>query len=323
MSSAFDELKVVALAGGVGGAKLVFGLDRILPAGNLSVIVNTGDDFEHFGLKICPDLDTVCYTLANMADPKHGWGLMDESYAVSKNLAALNAPTWFTLGDRDLATHMERTRLLNLGWKLSEVTAHFCKLWRINSHIIPMSEMAAPTMLNTKLEGTLSFQEYFVKHQCQPDVLSISYEHNSNATASESALRALEEADLVVICPSNPLLSIAPILSFKEIERLVRLKKVIAVSPIIQGKALKGPAAKLYKELGFEVSSKSVLKTYQSIVDLFVYDELDSEEFKNFAFNDIIIRDAQTIMKNDSEKIQLANTILKLGKTMLGQAENG
>lgn len=317
MSRKTEDLKVVALAGGVGGAKLVLGLDRVLTPGNLSVIVNTGDDFEHFGLKICPDLDTICYTLADLVDKTRGWGLADESYQVSNNLESLYAPTWFTLGDKDIAVHLERTRLLDEGHSLSQVTQHFCKLWGVKTRVYPMSDQPSPTLVNTKEHGLLSFQEYFVKHHFQPEVLNLDYQRTSEVRPTEELLAAMNEADLVVICPSNPLLSIAPILDFDDIRAVLKQKPVIAVSPIIQGQALKGPAAKMFKELNVEASSMSVLEAYRDVLNLYVFDKLDELEFENYHNTDIIVYKAQTIMKTEAEKIRLARELITQGLKLL------
>lgn len=320
MSVTLQELKVVALAGGVGGAKLVYGLDRVLKPGQLSVVVNTGDDFEHFGLKICPDLDTICYTLADIVDKNRGWGLADESYKVSNYLETLHAPTWFTLGDRDIAVHLERTRLLHEDYSLSEVTQHFCKLWGIQTKVFPMCDSPAPTLVNTKEHGLLSFQEYFVKYRFQPEVLNLVYERVEDAKPGEHLMDALEAADLVVICPSNPLLSIGPILAFEEVREVMRRKLVIAVSPIIQGQALKGPAAKMFKELQIEASSRMVLEGYQDLLNLYVYDKLDAEEFLNYDNKDIMVHKAQTIMKTEADKVLLAKELISQGLKLLETA---
>lgn len=320
MKKTLENLRVVALAGGVGGAKLVFGLDRVLKPGNLSVVVNTGDDFEHFGLRICPDLDTIVYTLADMADKNRGWGLAEESYEVIHFLERLQAPTWFTLGDKDIAVHLERTRLLKDGLSLTEVTQHFCQLWNIQSMVFPMCDSPAPTMVNTRENGLLSFQEYFVKYHFQPQVIGLDYARAADASPSKSLLDAMEAADLVVICPSNPLLSIGPILAFEEIRDIVQRKMAIAVSPIIQGQALKGPAAKMFNELQIEASSRSVLERYKDLIDLYVYDQLDAEEFLNDDNKDIMVHKAQTIMKTEMDKILLAKELICEGLKLLETA---
>jgi len=318
MRMKIEDLKVVALAGGVGGAKLVLGLDHLLKPGHLSVVVNTGDDFEHFGLKICPDLDTICYTLADLVDPNHGWGLANETYQVSQYLKELDAPGWFTLGDKDIAVHMERTRLLDAGWTLSQVTQHFCQKWGIESKVYPMTDLPAPTLIHTKRDGLMSFQEYFVKHHFQPQVMSVVYERAMEDLPSIEVTKALEEADLVVICPSNPILSIEPIIRFTEIRNRLKEKKVIAVSPLVQGQALKGPAAKIYDELGFVPEAYTVLLAYQDFLNLFIYDELDEEIIPDEKVRDIITFKAQTIMKAKSDKIALAEIVLNQGLKLLG-----
>ena len=307
----FSTLKVAALAGGVGGAKLVLGLDRVLSPGNLSAIVNTGDDFTHFGLKICPDIDSVCYSLAGLANKSYGWGLEGETWNVADALEALGAPTWFQLGDRDLATHLERTRLLGQGKKLSQVVAEFCANWGIFSHILPMSDEDAPTLIETK-EGTiLPFQDYLVREKAQPEVNRILLHGGFEPTLLPDALLAIQEADLVVIAPSNPWVSIDPILGLNGIREALESKFVVAVSPIIQGKAIKGPAAKMFAELGIQPSSLAVLKHYSDLLDLFVYDSSE----KPMSFSDIPDRiqttQLQTIMTDEADKVQLASAILE------------
>ena len=307
----FSTLKVAVLAGGVGGAKLVLGLDRVLSPGNLSSIVNTGDDFTHFGLKICPDIDSVCYSLAGLANKSYGWGLEGETWNVADALEALGAPTWFQLGDRDLATHLERTRLLGQGKKLSQVVAEFCANWGIFSHILPMSDEDAPTLIETK-EGTiLPFQDYLVREKAQPEVNRILLHGGFEPTLLPDALLAIQQADLVVIAPSNPWVSIDPILGLYGIREALESKFVVAVSPIIQGKAIKGPAAKMFAELGIQPSSLAVLKHYSDLLDLFVYDSSE----KPMSFSDIPdgiqTTQLQTIMTDEADKVQLASAILE------------
>ena len=313
MSNRITDLRVVALAGGVGGAKLVVGLDQLLPPGQLTAIVNTGDDFEHFGLKICPDLDTVCYSLAGMADSQHGWGLANETWQVSRSLENLEAPTWFQLGDRDLATHLERTRLLQAGLSLSEVTSHFCQLWGIHSSVLPMSDAPAPTLIETRDDGILGFQEYFVREYFAPEVRTVILNGGRPAEPAADLLPALSEADLVVICPSNPWVSIDPILNVSGIRPLLYSKPVIAVSPIIQGQALKGPAAKLFKELGIEPSARAVREHYGDLLNAFMMDQLDRSASENDTSKGIINCYTNTIMKTEEDKRQLARVVLELG----------
>ena len=204
-------MKTIALAGGVGGAKLADGLAGVLPPEDLTVIVNTGDDFEHLGLYISPDLDTVCYNMAGINNPLTGWGRDDETLQVFTELEALGAPTWFRLGDRDLATHLERTRRLRAGETLSQVTAALCEAWGIQSRVLPMSDQLIPTMVMTD-EGELAFQEYFVARRCEPKVTGFRFENILQAAPAPGVLEAIEAAELVVICPSNPWVSIDPIL---------------------------------------------------------------------------------------------------------------
>lgn len=308
--SQFSTLKVAVLAGGVGGAKLVLGLDRVLSPGNLSAIVNTGDDFTHFGLKICPDIDSVCYSLAGLANKSYGWGLEGETWNVADALEVLGAPTWFQLGDRDLATHLERTRLLGQGKKLSQVVADFCANWGILSHVLPMSDEDAPTLIETKAGAILPFQDYLVREKAQPEVNRILLHGGFEPMLSQGALFAIQEADLVVIAPSNPWVSIDPILGLSGMRDALKTKFVVAVSPIIQGKAIKGPAAKMFAELGIEPSSLAVLKHYSDLLDLFVYDA--SEKPMNLAEipEGIETIQLQTIMTDEADKVQLASAIL-------------
>ena len=307
----FSTLKVAVLAGGVGGAKLVLGLDRVLSPGNLKVIVNTGDDFTHFGLKICPDIDSVCYSLAGLANKSYGWGLEGETWNVADALEALGAPTWFQLGDRDLATHLERTRLLGEGKKLSQVVAEFCTSWGIVSGILPMSDDDAPTLIETKAGTILPFQDYLVREKAQPEVSRILLHGGLEPTLSADALRAIQEADLVVIAPSNPWVSIDPILEFHDIKEALEAKFVVAVSPIIQGKAIKGPAAKMFAELGIQPSSLAVLSHYSDLLNLFVYDASEKPMPLSDIPEGIGTIQLQTIMTDEADKIQLATAILQ------------
>ncbi|MFZ3150358.1 MAG: 2-phospho-L-lactate transferase [Anaerolineaceae bacterium] len=316
------KLKVVALAGGVGGAKLAVGLDHVLEPGNLTVIVNTGDDFEHFGLTICPDLDTVCYSLAGKADSLHGWGLEDESWQVAASLKELKAPTWFQLGDRDLATHLERTRLLRIGWSLSKVTQHFCRMWGIRSWVLPMSNQPFRTMIRTKQGELLSFQEYFVKDHFEPEIDKIIFEKAADCEPEPSILERILNADLVVFCPSNPWVSLDPILSLPGVREAIRKKTAIAVSPIIKGKTVKGPASKMFFELGIEPSSRSVMEHYQDVLDGFIFDDQDAILFQNEADARIIKLSTNTLMKNVEDKINLANQVLIFGSSLIVQARN-
>jgi LPPG:FO 2-phospho-L-lactate transferase len=308
-------MKIVALAGGVGGAKLAYGFAQILKPGDLTVIVNTGDDFEHFGLYICPDLDTVCYGLAEIADPLTGWGRAGDIYQSLEEAVELGGPDWFKIGDKDLGTQLERTRRLKTGQKLSEITRDFCQAWGINSSVIPMTDEKVSTTLVTTEMGELPFQEYFVHQKCQPSVKSVKYSGAENAKPVPAIIEALEAANLVVICPSNPWLSIDPILSIQGIKKAMSKNKVIAVSPIIQGKALKGPASKMFLEMGIEASAEAVVDHYHGLIWGFVFDQLDINLKSNIDQKGIITLTTDTIMNNKLAKVRLAEKIIKFSET--------
>jgi LPPG:FO 2-phospho-L-lactate transferase len=310
------KLKVAALAGGVGGAKLADGLARCLPPENLTIIVNTGDDFQHFGLTICPDLDTVCYTLAGIANPETGWGQTAESWSVLEEINLLGGPTWFRLGDRDLGLHLERTRCLREGETLSQITRRLCLLWGIHPKVIPMSDDSIPTSVYTMDEGELPFQEYFVHRQCSPRVTGFRYNNVESAHPAPGVLEALNEADLVVICPSNPWVSVGPILAVPGIRAALENQRVAAVSPIIGGQAVKGPAAKMYAELGIEPSALSVARHYGSLLAGFVLDEVDRELEGTIIALGIQPLIVNTLMKTPAERQRLAQQVLAFGSNL-------
>lgn len=313
-------MKITALAGGVGGAKLVDGLARIVDPVDLTVIVNTGDDFIHLGLQICPDLDTVCYTLAGIANPDTGWGRKDESWAVISQIERLGGPTWFHLGDQDLATHLERTRRLHKGQSLSEVTRWFCEAWGVNVRVLPMSDRAVSTWVETEELGWLPFQEYFVKQRCTPRVKSFNFREASQAEPAPGVLSALREADLIVLAPSNPWVSIGPILAIPGIlNELRRRKDCIAVSPLIGGKAIKGPAAKMYTEIGLEPNNLTVAQHYQAFVNVLVVDEEDREETESIEKIGVIPFVTKTYMKNIGDREFLAQEVLRIWSSLGGQ----
>lgn len=303
-------MKIVALAGGVGGAKLAHGLAQILPPGDLTVIVNTGDDFEHYGLYICPDLDTVCYTLAGLANLETGWGRANETWNVMENAAMLGGPRWFNLGDRDLGTHLERTRRLRDGQKLSQVTKDFCSAWEIQHAVLPMSDQPVRTIVETE-EGDLAFQEYFVHRRCEPRVKGFRFEGVESAEPAPGAREAIRSADAVILCPSNPWVSIDPILRVvKHIE-----KPVVAISPIIGGETIKGPAAKMYRELGITPSALAVARHYCDLVTGFVFDEIDRQLESEIGSLNIRTHVTNTLMKSHDDRKRLAmDTINFLGR---------
>ena len=309
-------MNILALAGGVGGAKLADGIYRLVPNVSLSVIVNTGDDFSHFGLRISPDLDTVCYNLAGMENPKTVWGRNAESWQTMDRIRELGGPDWFSLGNLDLATHLERTRRLAEGDRLSEITRDFCSTWGITARIMPMSDDRVSTLVDTDL-GILPFQEYFVKLNCQPAVKGFSFEGVEDAGPAPGVLDAIKSADLIVICPSNPWVSIDPILKVPGIRDAIKKKVVIAVSPIIAGKAVKGPAAKMFQELGMTPSSLAVAEHYGDFIDGYIIDQQDKD-----LVNDIVasfngrnwILQADTKMKDPSDRIRMAGETEIFGK---------
>ncbi len=297
-------MKIVALAGGVGGAKLAHGLAQILPPEDLTVIVNTGDDFEHYGLYICPDLDTVCYTLAGLANPETGWGRVNETWNAIENAVKLGGPDWFNLGDRDLGTHLERTRRLKEGQTLSYITKDFCKAWGVEHAVLPMSDQPVRTIVETEV-GDLAFQEYFVHRRCEPRVKDFRFEGVEVAEPAPGAREAIASAEAVVICPSNPWVSIDPILQvIKEVK-----KPVVAVSPILGGKTVKGPAAKMFRELGIEPSALAVANHYCDLVTGFVLDKID-EQLKGDIGINMSTMVTNTLMKDVTDRSRLAQDVL-------------
>ncbi len=294
--------RIVALAGGVGGAKLAHGLAQILPPEDLTVIVNTGDDFEHLGLYICPDLDTVCYTLAGLANPETGWGRVNETWNTIANIEKLGGPNWFRLGDQDFGTHIERTRRLKEGQTLTQVTKDFCAAWGIKHTVMPMTDSPVRTMVDTD-EGELAFQEYFVHRRCEPRVKGFRFDGVEVAEPAIGAREALESADAIVICPSNPWVSVDPIL--RVIQRIN--KPVIAVSPIIGGKTVKGPAAKMYEELGIEPSALAVAKHYRTLLSGFVLDTVDAHLSEEINTKTLV---TDTLMNNLTDRARLATDVL-------------
>lgn len=309
-SGTLEDLRVVALAGGVGGAKLAHGLAQVLAAQNLTVVVNTGDDFTHLGLRISPDVDTVCYTLAGLANPNTGWGRADESWSVMNNLTRLGGSTWFNLGDQDLATHLERTRRLEAGDRLSAITHDFCAAWGVPQRVIPMTDDAVATWVETLEYGWLPFQEYFVHRQCQPRVKSFRFDGIEKAQPAPQVLEALQSADWVIICPSNPWVSIGPILALDGCAQIIREKQVMAVSPIVGGQAIKGPAAKMYAELGIQPSALAVAKQYRSLLNGFVIDQADQNQADSITDLGTKVFVTDTIMKTVDDRRMLAKKIL-------------
>jgi LPPG:FO 2-phospho-L-lactate transferase len=306
--------RVVCLAGGVGGAKLADGLARVLPPENLTVIVNTGDDFRHLGLTICPDLDTVTYTLAGVANAETGWGRAGESWRAIEEAGRLGGPDWFLLGDLDLATHLTRAHWLEAGETLTAVTRRLCGGFAIAPAVLPMSDAPAPTLIETDMGEVLPFQVWFVRERWQPAVRRVVLPEDARATAA--VIRALEAADLVVIAPSNPFVSIDPILNVYPIRALLEdvPRAVVAVSPIVAGRAVKGPAAKMMAELGLEASAAAVAAYYGHLIDGFVYDAQDA----GMAAEDgLALLCTDTLMTGAAERERLAREVLGFAGALL------
>lgn len=302
-------LRVAALAGGVGGAKLADGLYQNLPSENLTIIVNTADDFEHLGLQISPDLDTVLYTLADVASRSRGWGRSGETWQAMETIEELGGPTWFRLGDKDIGLHLFRTQELQTGKSLSEVTRSMTESLGVRAQILPMSDEPVRTMVISD-EGTLPFQEYFVARRCEPKVAEFQFQGIEAAKPAPGVLPAIEQADLVVMCPSNPWVSLDPILALPGVRDALRRSVVLGVSPIVGGKALKGPAAKMYKELGIEPSARAVANHYDDILTGFVIDEIDKEQSGPISRLGVIPKVLPTVMTNRQERKTLAEQVL-------------
>ncbi len=310
-----DNLNVVLLAGGVGGAKMADGLAQLLAPERLTVLVNTGDDFRHCGLMVCPDLDTVMYTLAGRANPETGWGRTGESWRTMEEVGRLGGPEWFKLGDLDLATHLTRTHLLAEGMSLTQATGQLSERLGIAARILPMSDQPAPTMIRCD-EGLLPFQTWFVARGWQPAVREICLPED--VRSSGQVLAALEGADLILIAPSNPFVSIEPILNVYPVREMIAdlPKAVVAVSPIVAGQALKGPAAKMMGELGMAVSASAVAGYYGELIDGFVYDRRDDEVTTLLAPNTFR---TDTVMQDRAGRRRLAAEILAYVVELINQ----
>jgi LPPG:FO 2-phospho-L-lactate transferase len=310
---------IVALCGGVGGAKLAFGLAARVPASELTIVVNTGDDFEHLGLSICPDIDTVLYTLSERSDRERGWGLAGESWNFMAALGQLGEETWFNLGDRDLATHVLRSRLLAAGKSLSEATAILADRQGVRCTVAPMTDQNVRTWVETPA-GRLAFQHYFVRERCNPVVRAIGFDGAADARPSPAFAAALARGDLgaILICPSNPYLSVDPILAIPGVrEALISTgAPILAVSPIIGGRVIKGPAAKLMADLGIAPSASAVAKHYRGLVHGFVLDQSDAEEAAKVEALGLKCFLAQTIMKDDADRIALAEECLAFAEKL-------
>jgi len=307
------QLKVTALAGGIGASKLLLGLACVMPPEDITIIANTGDDIELFGLRICPDIDTVTYTLAGVINEETGWGLKADTFECLRWLARYDEASWFNLGDHDLATHIFRTNQLRNGVSLSEVTGQLSRSLGVQSTILPMTDLYTPTRVVTD-EGEMHFQEYFVRRRCEPRVREIRCDNIESATPAPGVLSGILEADAVVVCPSNPFISIGPILAVPGVRNALRETKatVVAITPIIGGKALKGPAADMLRDLGHEVSARAVAAMYSDFVDIFLLDETDAHLTKDLNTLDLEVFNANTIMNSLADKRRVAERVLEI-----------
>ena len=315
------DARVLALCGGVGGAKLALGLYRTLSSGRLTVAINTGDDFEHLGLHISPDIDTVTYTLAGLNDTERGWGLAEESWQFMSALRGLGGEAWFQLGDRDLATHVLRTMRMKAGETLSQVTSGFASRLGIDAILIPMSDDSVRTTVQTN-EGNLPFQRYFVEHQCKPQVRAIEFEGVLEARPHPKLLDALADPELtaIVICPSNPYLSVDPMLALPGMREALRRAKapVIAVSPIVGGEAIKGPTAKIMRELDLPVTIRSIADHYKGLIDGLIVDNVDAAEA---SLLDVRVGVTGAVMTSLDDRERLARTVVDFARSF--KAGNG
>ena len=299
--------KILAITGGVGGAKLALGLSKILNPDELLFLVNTGDDFQHLGLEISPDLDSLLYALSGKNNPELGWGRANETWACISELEELGADSWFRLGDRDLALHLVRTQMLSQGATLQKVADRLCESLGIDHRIAPMSNDKISTTVNTP-NGKLAFQEYFVREQCEPAVIDFDFEGIEKSTPNPVVMSWLDECDGIIICPSNPYVSVDTILSVPKYRDAFQSKPVIAVSPIVGGLAIKGPAAKMMKELGVPPTPIAVAKHYGSLLSGFVLDQTDHEQAKDIPIPSIV---TQTIMLTLQDRIGLAEQCVR------------
>jgi LPPG:FO 2-phospho-L-lactate transferase len=312
--------QILALCGGVGGAKLILGLNAVLRDGDLAVAVNTADDFEHLGLHVSPDLDTVLYTLAGLSDPQRGWGRADESWNFMNALSSLGGETWFALGDRDLAVHVERTRRLRAGESLSSIVADMASRLNVAAKIVPITDNPVRTVVHTR-DGPLSFQDYFVKLRCAPAVTAVSFTGAADARPSPAFVDVVANPGLcaIVIAPSNPYLSIDPILAVPGVREALEHVQVpvIAVSPLIHGRAVKGPTAKIMNELGIDVTPSAIEHHYRGLIDGLVIDESDA------AFADRVgvpVAVTPTLMNNLDDRRRLARAVLAFAAKLIATA---
>jgi LPPG:FO 2-phospho-L-lactate transferase len=311
-----EKLEITALAGGVGASKLLLGLYEVMNPVLLTIIVNTGDDIALHRLKISPDLDIVTYTLAGIVDPSKGWGFRGETFHALKRLAVYGRPDWFNLGDRDLATHIHRTAMLAEGKTLSQAAESIRIALGVKSRILPMSDNSVPTIIDSN-EGPLHFQEYLVKRRAEPVVRGIRFAGAESAFPAPGVLEAIRDADRILVCPSNPLISIGPILSVPPIREELRAhkEKVFAVCPIVGGKSLKGPSDKMLAQLGHDPTALGVAKLYGDFTGTFVIDPADESQSAAISALGMQVAVLPTVMKTRAQKRKLARALLSLASS--------
>lgn len=306
------SIKVTALAGGIGAAKFLLGLASVMPSEDITIIANTGDDIELFGLRICPDIDTVTYTLGGVINEDTGWGLKSDTFECLRWLSRYGGASWFNLGDRDLATHIFRTNQLRAGCSLSEVTDKIRRSLGVGSKILPMTDAYTPTRVITD-EGEMHFQEYFVRRRCEPRVRKIRFDDIESAMPATGVLNSILESDAVVICPSNPFISIGPILAVPGVREALRETPatVVAITPIVGGKALKGPAADMLRDLGHEVSARGVAAMYSDFLAVFILDNTDAMLKSEIAASGMRVLVTDTVMNTLERKSDLARKVIE------------
>ena len=304
--------RVTVLAGGVGGAKLAHGFQQVEPAGALTVVVNVADDFELWGLHISPDLDTVMYTLAGLADPTTGWGIAGDTHAALAAIERLGGETWFRIGDQDLATHLRRSQLLADGQSLTDATRSLVDSLNVPTRILPATDDRLRTIIEADA-AELEFQTYFVRRGQRDEVRGVRFDGIEGARPTREALEAVRQADLLVFAPSNPIVSIGPILELPGMRQAVRAVRSVAVSPIVAGLALKGPADRMLTSLGHESSALGVARLYAGLVDCFVIDEADAALAPAIEALGMSVRVLPTVMRSDADRAALAQAILGLG----------
>jgi LPPG:FO 2-phospho-L-lactate transferase len=305
-------MRIVALAGGTGAAKLLRGLDALVPPGALTIVGNTGDDALVWGLHVSPDLDTVCYTLGGWIDEARGWGLRGESFRTLGEIVRFGEPTWFNLGDRDLATHLHRTRLLHEGWTLTEITAKIARDLGVSHSVLPMSDQPVRTRVRGP-DGWLGFQEYFVREKTQVEVVEVDYAGAHSALPASGVVEAIAAAHAVIVCPSNPITSIRPILAVPGIARALETTDatVLAVSPIVGGQAVSGPAGRIMAACGLDVSVIGVASAYAPWLDILLVDDEDAAEARRVEAAGIRVIVTETVMRSREGEIALARRALE------------